>query len=101
MTCILVRPGAFMEYDRLNEAFGHRVPVVWDRRRARNRPLGHADTAPSARHPNRRQKPPLTWTALGFVVVDRPATWARAALSTDVEAPSSTGPQWSYQVSSR
>ncbi len=88
MTCIIVRQGAFQQYDRLYAAFGHRVPVVWDRRRARSRQLADADTAPNARQPNRRQKPPLTWTALGFIVVDRPATWARAALFADVGAPS-------------
>ena len=88
MTCIIVRQGAFQDYERMHAAFGHRVPVIWDRRRARTRLRAHAETAPSARHPNRRQKPPLTWTALGFVVVDRPATWARAALSADVGTPS-------------
>ena len=72
----------------MHAAFGHRVPVIWDRRRARNRLLAHAETAPSARHPDRRRKPPTSWTALGFVVVDRPTTWARAALSADVGAPS-------------
>ena len=90
MTCIIVRRGAFKDYERLHAAFGHRVPVIWDRRRARNRPLAHADTAPSARHPNRRRKPPVSWTALGFVVVDRPAVWAAAALSEGVELPSNS-----------
>ena len=75
---------AFQDYERLHMAFGHRVPVIWDRRRARNRPLAHADTAPSASIPNRRRgKLPVSWTVLGFVVVDRPAKWARAALSAD------------------
>ncbi len=76
----------------MHAAFGHRVPVIWDRRRARTRLRAHAETAPSARHPNRRQKPPTTWTALGFVVVDRPAAWARAALSADVGAPGMSRP---------
>ena len=79
MICIIVRQGqgASQDYDRLYEAFGHLVPVIWDRRRA-------SDTAPSASYPNRRQTPPPSWTELGFVVVvDRSAAWAwtRAALS--------------------
>ncbi len=69
MTCIIVRHGAFQEYERMHAAFGHRVPVIWDRRRARTRPLAHADTAPSASNPNRRRKPPHSWTAFGFIVV--------------------------------
>ena len=73
MTYILVRHGAYEEYDRLHSAFGHLAPVVWARRRARTRPRAHADTVPSASQPNVRQKPPVSWTALGFVVVDRPA----------------------------
>ena len=95
MTCIIVRQGAYEEYGRLSELLGHEVPVIWDRRPARNRP----DTAPSARDPNRREKPPPSWTALGFVVVDRPGAWTRAALSADLEASLSASPQWSYQVS--
>ena len=75
MTCIIVRQGAYEEYDRLKQTVGHRLPVIWDRRH----------TAPGVRYlryPNRREAPPPSWTKLGFiVVVDRPAAWARAALS--------------------
>ena len=79
MTCIIVRQGAFQQYDRLKQTVGHRVPVIWDRR----------DTAPGVRYPNRREAPPPSWTELGFiVVVDRPAAWARAALSAGVRVPS-------------
>ena len=77
MICIIVRQGAPQNYDRMYEAFGHLVPVIWDRRRA-------SDTAPGVRYPNRRETPPPSWTELGFVVVvDRPAAqaWIRAALS--------------------
>ncbi len=68
MTCIIVRHGAYQDHARLSALFGREVPVIWDRRPARNRP----DTAPSARNPNRREKPSPSWTALGFVVVHRP-----------------------------
>ena len=72
MTCIIVRHGAYGEYDRLKQTVGHRLPVIWDRRH----------TAPGVRYPNRRETPPPSWTKLGFfVVVDRPAAWMRAALS--------------------
>ncbi len=77
MTCIIVRQGAFEEYGRLYEAFGHLVPVIWDRRRADL----DLDTAPSASHQNRRGKPPLSWTMFGYVIVDRSAGWTWAAVS--------------------
>lgn len=73
MTCIIVRHGAYQEYERIYKAFGRLVPVVWARRRACNRPRSYTD--PSASYPNVRQKPPPSWTGLGFVVVDRPAAW--------------------------
>ena len=77
-----MRRGDFQTYDRLYKAWGHLVPVKWDRRRAHNRPRAHADTAPSASKPNRRRKPPISWTAFGFdIVVDRSAEWIRAAVS--------------------
>ena len=76
MTCIIVRNGAFEEYDFLRRAYGHLVPVTWDRRRA-------SDTAPSAYDPDRRGQPSLSWAALGFAIVDRPAAWVRAAVSAD------------------
>ena len=73
---IIVRQGAVPEYERLFKAFSDRVPVVWDRRLAQKRPAADSDTA-SARPQNRRGTPPPSWTALGFVVVDRPADSAR------------------------
>ncbi len=95
MTCIIVQQGAFKAYERLQAALGDLVPIIWDRRRARTRSLAHAETAPSASNPNRRQKPPLSWNTVGFVVVERPAAWVRA-VSANLELPSSTGPQWKY-----
>jgi hypothetical protein len=69
MHCIIVRRGDYQQYDQLYRAFGDRLPVLWDRRR----PDGHGDSA-TKREPERRQAPPISWVALGFVVVDRPNT---------------------------
>ncbi len=87
MTCLIVRQGqgASQIYDRLYKAFGDQVPVIWDQRRA-------SDTAPSANDPDRREQPPLSWAMFGFVVVDPPAAWTRAALSA-CEADHYIGPQ--------
>jgi hypothetical protein len=68
MVCIFVRRGDFQQYDRLHQAFGERVPVLWDRRRRTAPPVEGDD----AQRGERRQAPPLSWVALGFVVVDRP-----------------------------
>ena len=76
MSCIIVRHGVFQEYERLYAAYGHLVPVIWDRRADLD-----LDTAPGAKRVNRREKPPLSWTAFGFLIVDRSAEWTRAALS--------------------
>ncbi len=65
MTCIIVRHGAFQEYERLHAAFGHLVRVIWDRRRADL----DLDTVPGVSYPNRRETPPLSWTAFEFIVV--------------------------------
>ena len=39
MVCIFVRRGDFRQYDRLHQAFGERVPVLWDRRRRSASPV--------------------------------------------------------------
>jgi hypothetical protein len=70
MVCIYVRRGDFQQYERLHQAFGERVPVLWDRRR-RSAVAVQGDDAGKERR-ERRQAPPLSWVALGFVVVDRP-----------------------------
>ena len=71
MTCIVRSGGTYDQYERLQKAYGHRMPVIWDRRRARNpHTTTSSETASSASIPNRRQKPPPSWTVLGFVVVD-------------------------------
>ncbi len=79
MTGIIVRRRDVQTYDRLYNAWGHLVPVIWDRRRTR--PRAHADTAPSARHPDRRREPPPSWTAFGYIEVGCPAAWRQATLS--------------------
>ena len=70
MVCIFVRRGDFQQYDRLHQAFGERVPVLWDRRRRNARPVDGDDAGTQGEE--RRQAPPLSWVALGFVVVNRP-----------------------------
>jgi hypothetical protein len=70
MHYIIVRRGDFQLYDRLYNAFGERVPVLWDQRR-RVAPHANGDDARTP-HEDRRHAPPPSWVALGFVVVDRP-----------------------------
>jgi hypothetical protein len=70
MHYIIVRRGDFQLYDRLYEAFGARVPVLWDQRRRIAPHVNGGDAL--ARHEERRLGPPPSWVALGFVVVDRP-----------------------------
>ena len=87
MTCIIVRDGAYEAYDRLYAAFGHRMPVAWDRRSARTH--ASSETGFSASIPNRREKPPPSWTAFDFVVVDREPLKrpVPASLVLDLHAP--------------
>jgi hypothetical protein len=66
MTCIVVKRGEYANYDRLFRAFGDRLPVVWDRRRAARRPA--ADGEKNPRPYERRASLPASWEALGFVV---------------------------------
>jgi hypothetical protein len=70
MTCIVVKRGEFAHYDRLYQAFGDRVPVVWDRRRVTRRPHDDGDENPRPR--DRRSSLPTSWEALGFVVAHSP-----------------------------
>jgi hypothetical protein len=69
MHYIIVRRGDFQLYDRLYNAFGARVPVLWDQRRKAPHTNGNGASTP---HEERRHAPPPSWVALGFVVVDRP-----------------------------
>ena len=71
MHCIIVRRGDFQTYDSLYQAFGSRLPVIWDRRE-RKSPRPPADQPSPESTERRTASPPASWTALGFVVVDRP-----------------------------
>lgn len=71
MTYIIVRRGEHQLYDRLYRALGSIAPVVWDQRgRLRSPQDGAVET--EAPREERRRTPPVSWVALGFVVVDRP-----------------------------
>ncbi len=69
MHCIIVRRGDFQTFDLLHKAFSARLPVIWDRRErtATARP----ERTPTTVRNERRSSPPVSWVALGFVVVDR------------------------------
>ena len=71
MTCIIVRLGEYEKYDSLKEVFRHGVPIVWDRR-CNSEPITYSERDSSDSISNRRRKPPTSWTAHGFVVVDGP-----------------------------
>jgi hypothetical protein len=66
MNCIVVKRGEFAHFDRLSKAFGHRLPVVWDRRQNPGRPMGSSGQTPGLTE--RRASPPASWDALGFIV---------------------------------
>ena len=65
MNCIVVKRGEFSHFDRLSKAFGHRLPVVWDRRQNPGQPLGGGQKPGFT---ERRASPPASWDALGFIV---------------------------------
>jgi len=63
----------------LAEAFAHdAIPVVWDRRTDERRPTDYQAVSAERRLRDRRGIPPVSWTALGYVVADgglrRPGT---------------------------
>jgi hypothetical protein len=65
MNCIVVKRGEFAHFDRLSRAFGHRLPVVWDRRHP-GPSIGLGGQQPGLTE--RRAAPPASWDALGFIV---------------------------------
>ena len=71
MFCIVVKRGSFQSYDLLHRAFGQKVPVVWDRRRCERRQNDQSADVVSRRVDERRGREPTSWTALGFVVIER------------------------------
>ena len=69
--CIVVKLGAFQSYDALHQAFGQKLPVIWDRRRVERRRTQRPLDVPNRRRVSRRGPHPVSWIALGFVVVER------------------------------
>ena len=70
MGSMIVKRGELDKYEQLYKAFGSRVPVVWDRRRANRRRLANAALAEERRRNDRRGSPQASWRLLGFVVTD-------------------------------
>ena len=71
MHYIVVKRADFQGYDLLHKAFGQKVPVVWERRHSERRQNTNSSCKQERRYINRRGAPPASWTALGFVVVER------------------------------
>jgi hypothetical protein len=71
---IFVRIGALRRFHALTQKTTDLpVEVTWDRRRSDRRdPAGSSEA--ERRQPDRRQKPPFTWEAADFVVVEDPVT---------------------------
>ena len=71
MHYIVVRRADFQGYDTLHKAFGQKVPVIWERRHTDRRQNTNSTCEQERRYIKRRGAPPASWTALGFVVVER------------------------------
>jgi hypothetical protein len=71
MHSIVVKRGDFQGYDILHKAFGQKVPVIWERRHGDRRQNAEFTHKQERRCLQRRGAPPASWTALGFVVVER------------------------------
>jgi hypothetical protein len=73
MVCIVQKRGDYRRYDVLHRMFGSTTPVVWDQRRRERRRTSAASTVLEERRKIERRGPaPLSWVALGFIVVERP-----------------------------
>ena len=70
MYSIVVKRGDLQRYDLLYKMFSVRVPVIWDRRRHERRQLNSPPSADERRRGTRRGRPPASWVALGFVVIE-------------------------------
>jgi hypothetical protein len=70
---IIVKRGDLEHYDLLYKSFSTRVPVIWDRRRRDRRQLNGHSSAGERRGATRRGRPPASWLALGFVVIENDA----------------------------
>jgi hypothetical protein len=71
MHYIVVKRADFQGYDLLHKAFGQKVPVIWERRHTERRQNSDSTYKQDRRNIKRRGAPPASWTALGFVVVER------------------------------
>jgi hypothetical protein len=71
MHYIVVKRADFQGYDILHKAFGQKVPVIWERRHGERRQNAPDTLTEERRYVKRRGAPPASWTALGFVVVER------------------------------
>jgi hypothetical protein len=68
---IIVRRGALRRFDALTQKTEELpVAVSWDRRQADRRASSHPVQDNDQRTTERRQKPPFTWEAADFVVLD-------------------------------
>ena len=72
MYCIVLKRGEYQRYDLLHRTFGQTTPIIWDRRRTRDRRTITIPITEERRQIERRGAPPASWVALGFVVVWRP-----------------------------
>jgi hypothetical protein len=70
---LIVRRGALRRFDKLKHATADLpVTLTWDRRLRERRASGsHVDG--ERRQTDRRKKPPFTWNAADFVLVEPPA----------------------------
>ncbi len=72
-TRVIVRRGASERFQILQETFaGEPVELIRDRRLGERRQIGGDPITTERRRSDRRGLPPITWTALDFVVVHRP-----------------------------
>jgi hypothetical protein len=75
---IFVRIGALRRFHALTQKTTDLpVEVTWDRRRSDRRDPA-ASSEGERRQPERRQKPPFTWDAADFVVVEEPVAPPKA-----------------------
>jgi len=75
MYCLIVKHGDIGRYELLYKVFGERMPVVWDCRHRERRRTSAPPEIEERRRKERRGPPPASWSALGFVVVDRDSRW--------------------------
>ena len=71
MYYVIVRRGDFQKFDLLHKTFGTVTSVVWDSRVHERRLTVDPLDGEDQRHIDRREPAPASWTALGFVVVER------------------------------